>query len=247
MKHKPSFIENIAEKLGIIENLHPQIEEFELPRINEPGELSNYPPPEQWDDWTEYEAKSGHKREKKNYQIVPTTCFNCESGCGLLSYVDKETMKVRKFEGNPYHPGSRGRNCAKGPATINQINDVDRILYPQKRVGTRGAGEWERVSWDEALDDIAAQIRKALQEERRNEVVYHVGRPGHEGFMDRVLQSWGVDGHNSHTNVCSAGARLGYAIWHGADRPSPDHANAQFMLLISAHLESGHYFNPHAQ
>ena len=246
MKHNPSFIENIAEKLGIIDNLHIE-EDSPVPHMTEPGDLSHYPPPEKWDDWTEYEAKSGHKREKKNYQIVPTTCFNCESGCGLLSYVDKETMKVRKFEGNPYHPGSRGRNCAKGPATINQINDVDRILYPQKRKGKRGAGEWKRVSWDEALDDIAARIRKALQEERRNEVVYHVGRPGHEGFMDRILQSWGVDGHNSHTNVCSAGARLGYAVWHGADRPSPDHANAKFMLLISAHLESGHYFNPHAQ
>ena len=246
MKHKPSFIETIAEKLGIIENLHPN-ESFELPRMNEPGELSNYPPPEKWDDWTEYEATSGQRRERKNYMIVPTTCFNCESGCGLLSYIEKDSMKVRKFEGNPYHPGSRGRNCAKGPATINQINDVDRILYPLKRKGKRGAGDWERVSWDEALDDIAGRIRKALKEERKNEVVYHVGRPGHEGFMDRVLQSWGVDGHNSHTNICSAGARFGYAIWHGADRPSPDHANAQFILLISAHLESGHYFNPHAQ
>ncbi len=246
MKHKPSIIEKIAEKLGLIENLHPN-ESFELPRMNEPGELSNYPPPDKWDNWTEYEATSGQRREKKNYMIVPTTCFNCESGCGLLSYIEKDSMKVRKFEGNPYHPGSRGRNCAKGPATINQINDVDRILYPLKRKGGRGAGDWERVSWDDALNDIAGRIRKALKEERRNEVVYHVGRPGHEGFMDRVLQSWGVDGHNSHTNICSAGARFGYAIWHGADRPSPDHANAQFILLISAHLESGHYFNPHAQ
>ena len=245
-KHKPSFIETIAEKLGLIENLHA-FEAEEIPRINEPGELSNYPPPEKWDDWTEYEATSGQKREKKNYMIVPTTCFNCESGCGLLSYIEKDSMKVRKFEGNPYHPGSRGRNCAKGPATINQINDVDRILYPMKRKGKRGAGEWERVSWDEVLDDIAGKIREALIAERRNEVVYHVGRPGHEGFMDRILQAWGVDGHNSHTNICSSGARFGYAIWQNFDRPSPDHANARFILLISAHLESGHYFNPHAQ
>src|SRR5207249_2145274 len=57
----------------------------------------------------------------------------------------------------------------------------------------------------------------------------------------------GIDGHNSHTNVCSAGARAGYAFWHGFDRPSPDHANAKFILLLSAHLEAGHYFNPHAQ
>ena len=78
-------------------------------------------------------------------------------------------------------------------------------------------------------------------------MVYHVGRPGHEGYAERVLQAWGVDGHNSHTNICSAGARFGYAIWHGFDRPSPDHAHARFILLISAHLESGHYFNPHAQ
>jgi anaerobic selenocysteine-containing dehydrogenase len=245
-KHKPSLIESIAEKLGLIENLHADVPE-DLPRLNEPGELSNYPPPESWDDWTEYEATSGHRRDKKNYMIVPTTCFNCEAGCGLLSYIEKDSMKIRKFEGNPYHPGSRGRNCAKGPATINQINDVERILYPMKRTGKRGDGGWERVSWDEALDDIAARIRKALQEDARNEVVYHVGRPGHEGFMDRILQSWGVDGHNSHTNICSAGARLGYAIWSGYDRPSPDHANAQFILLISSHLEAGHYFNPHAQ
>ena len=65
--------------------------------------------------------------------------------------------------------------------------------------------------------------------------------------MDRVLQSWGIDGHNSHTNICSAGARFGYAIWDGVDRTSPDFANDDYILLISAHLESGHYFNPHAQ
>jgi len=246
MKHTPSFIERLAETLHLIPNLHSE-ETDDIPPIREAGNLTDYPPPERWDDWVEYEATSGQRREKREYQIVPTTCFNCEAGCGLLAYVDKQSSRVRKFEGNPYHPGSRGRNCAKGPATINQINDQDRILYPMRRKGKRGDGDWERVTWDEALDDIAGRIRNALVEDRRNEVVYHVGRPGHEGFIDRVLQAWGVDGHNSHTNICSAGARFGYAIWQGYDRPSPDHANARFILLISSHLESGHYFNPHAQ
>ncbi|MFQ5707735.1 MAG: molybdopterin-dependent oxidoreductase [bacterium] len=245
-KHNPGVIEKIAEKLHLISNLHEQ-PESEVAPLNEQGMLTHYPPPEKWDDWVEYEAKRWPHREAKHYMIVPTTCFNCESGCGLLSYVDKETLQVRKFEGNPYHPGSRGRNCAKGPATINQIHDPDRILYPLRRSGKRGDGQWQRVSWDEVLDDIAGRIREALQEKRNNEVAYHVGRPGHEGFMGRVLQAWGVDGHNSHTNICSAGARFGYSIWHGLDRPSPDHANADFILLVSAHLESGHYFNPHAQ
>ena len=242
-KNKPGFIEKIAQSLKLIPNLHENGQQ--LPSSS--SDLTDYPPPEKWDDWVEYEAKSWPERDKKNYMIVPTTCFNCEAGCGLLSYVDKETMEIRKFEGNPYHPGSRGRNCAKGPATINQITDPDRILYPMKRVGKRGEGKWERVSWDEVLDDISGRIRRALQEKRHNEVAYHVGRPGHEGYANRVLQAWGVDGHNSHTNICSSGARFGYAIWHYYDRPSPDHANAKFILLISAHLESGHYFNPHAQ
>ncbi|HSG48076.1 MAG TPA: molybdopterin-dependent oxidoreductase, partial [Longimicrobiales bacterium] len=49
------------------------------------------------------------------------------------------------------------------------------------------------------------------------------------------------------TNLCSSGARTGYHLWMGIDRPSPDHANAKLILLVSSHLESGHYFNPHAQ
>ena len=217
------------------------------PQFPESGQLANYPPVDQWDDWTEYDPDAWPQKVTKNYMLVPTVCFNCEAACGLLAYVDKEDMRIRKFEGNPAHPGSRGRNCAKGPATINQVHDPERILYPLKRTGPRGSGQWERTTWDEVLDSLAARIRKALQENRRTEVMYHVGRPGHDGYMDRVLQAWGVDGHNSHTNVCSSAARLGYTLWQGADRPSPDHANSRFMLLISAHLETGHYFNPHAQ
>ena len=198
--------------------------------------LRSFPPKERWDDWTELESKSWPQREKRTYSLVPTTCFNCESACGLLAYVDKSTGAVRKFEGNPEHPGSRGRNCGKGPATLNQITDPDRILYPLKRAGERGDGKWVRATWDEALDDIAARIRRAIVEERENEIMYHVGRPGEDGYTERVLAAWGADGHNSHSNICSSGARAGYAFWMGIDRPSPDHANADVILLVSSHL-----------
>ncbi|MEA2002641.1 MAG: molybdopterin-dependent oxidoreductase [Actinomycetota bacterium] len=200
-----------------------------------------------WDDWEEYDAKSWPDKVKNRYQLVPTTCFNCESACGLLAYVDKDTGDVAKFVGNPAHPGSRGRNCAKGPATINQVHDPERILFPLKRIGERGSGQWMEVSWDEVLDDIAGRMRQAIVEDRHNEIMYHVGRPGEDGFMDRTLKAWGIDGHNSHTNICSSGARTGYAMWMGHDRPSADFANARFILLLSSHLETGHYFNPHAQ
>lgn len=210
-------------------------------------ELGAYPPQERWDDWTELDSKSWPERVERRYRLIPTTCFNCESACGLLAYVDRETGEIRKFEGNPEHPGSRGRNCAKGPATLNQIQDPDRILFPLKREGERGSGRWRRVTWEEALADIAGRISKAIRDGRQNEVMYHVGRPGEDGFTERVLAAWGVDGHNSHTNICSAAARAGYELWCGIDRPSPDHARAKVIYLVSSHLEAGHYFNPHAQ
>src|ERR1700747_2959490 len=195
--------------------LNPQALDLDEPA----GGLSSYPSPDRWDDWTEYDAARWPRKVEKHYSLIPTICFNCEAGCALLAYVDKETSKIRKFEGNPTHPGSRGRNCAKGPATLNQITDPERILYPMRRNGPRGGGEGQGVGWDHVLD----------------------------GFAERFWETWGCDGHNSHTNVCSSGGRAGYGFWAGTDRPSPDYANARFILLISAHLESGHYFNPHAQ
>ncbi|MCK6626434.1 MAG: molybdopterin-dependent oxidoreductase [Anaerolineae bacterium] len=209
--------------------------------------LTNYPPPPKWDDWIEYDPQVWPEKKLRHYTLIPTVCFNCESACGLLAYVDKETLEVQKFEGNPLHPGSRGRTCAKGSATLNQMTDPERILYPLKRAGRRGEGKWVRVTWEEALDDIAGRMRRAIIEDRHNEIMYHVGRPGYDGTVERVIQSWGVDGHNSHTNVCSSSARLGYFLWSGFDRPSPDYAHARVILLLSSHLETGHYFNPHAQ
>jgi anaerobic selenocysteine-containing dehydrogenase len=207
----------------------------------------SHPDPSEWDNYADYESTSWPRKDRRRYWIIPSICFNCESACGILAYVDQETLEVRKIEGNPVHPGSRGRTCAKGVVTPNQLEDPDRILYPLRRAGERGDGRWQQVSWSEALEDIGGRIRRAILEGRRREVMYHVGRPGEDGYANRVLQAWGIDGHNSHTNVCSSSARLGHFLWCGADRPSPDYSNADTILLISSHLESGHYFNPHAQ
>ena len=241
-------ITNVAgEKMPGYSESDLEPEPVEMTTVVHPdGRMSQYPPPEKWEDWVEYDGKSWPRKVARRYTLVPTVCFNCESACGLIGYVDKTTFEIKKFEGNPAHPGSRGRNCAKGPATQNQIYDPERILYPLKRVGERGGGRWKRVSWEEALEDIATKMR-ASREQRRDGIVYHVGRPGEDGYTSRCIKAWGVDGHNSHTNICSASARLGYYLWGAFDRPSPDHTNSQVILLISSHLETGHYFNPHAQ
>ena len=72
MNKKTTFIEKIAEKLRLIPDLQKE-READIQRLVPNGELTKFPPMEQWDDWTEYEAKAWPKIEKKNYTIVPTT------------------------------------------------------------------------------------------------------------------------------------------------------------------------------
>ncbi|HIC23792.1 MAG TPA: formate dehydrogenase, partial [Planctomycetes bacterium] len=238
MASKINWIERLSARLGLV----PRTRKLPEP-VPYGAELRDYPPFEKWLEVEELDST----RKLRRMAMIPTTCFNCEAGCGLLAAVDVDEMEIVRIEGNPLHPGSRGRNCAKGPATLNQVKDPERILQPMRREGPRGAGGFVPISWDAALDQIAANVRELLLTNRHDEVMYHVGRPGHEGAMERVLQAWGIDGHNTHTTVCSASARCGYQLTWGYDRPSPDHENSQLILLLSAHLEAGHYFNPHAQ
>src|SRR3954464_5773444 len=62
--------------------------------------LAAFPPRERWDDWVEVDARTPDRRERR-YMLVPTTCFNCESTCGLLAYVDRDIPQVRNLECNP--------------------------------------------------------------------------------------------------------------------------------------------------
>src|SRR5277367_2539059 len=121
-----SWLSKLLQSFKYVRDFSPQAETVPKAQVDpndkrKVGELSLFPPREKWDDWQEWDPKAWPRRKARKYMLVPTVCFNCESACGLLAYVDKETGEVRKFEGNPDHPGSRGRNCAKGPATINQV------------------------------------------------------------------------------------------------------------------------------
>ena len=99
------------------------------------NELKSHPDPSQWDEYVDFESTAWPKKERRKYWIIPSVCFNCESACGILAYLDQESLDVRKIEGNPLHPGSRGRTCAKVVVAPNQLDDPDRILYPIRRTG----------------------------------------------------------------------------------------------------------------
>ena len=60
--------------------------------------LSSYPPAEKWDDWVELDPEAWPRRVEKHYNLVPTVCFNCESACGLLAYVDRKRGRSRSLK-----------------------------------------------------------------------------------------------------------------------------------------------------
>ena len=235
---------------------------------NTPETLRFYPSLEEWDDFKELDGddwkRGGIERrgiESKDnpdgikvneYIIVPTACNNCEAGCGLTAWVDKKTLTVKKYMGNPFHTGSRGRNCAKGYATWSQMYDPDRIPFPIKRApgSKRGEGKWVRVTWDEAMKEIGPKIAELLEkgdEVSRKMFIYQVGRPNESGFGGKVPHTLGMDGYNSHTNICSAGAREAGIQWANDDRNSPDWENAKLIFLQSSHAaDAGHYFQQSA-
>ncbi len=212
-----------------------------------PGRRPHHPVPagRAWDDWVEWDSKAWPRKVARRYTLVPTVCFNCESGCGLLAYVDKDTFEVRKFEGNPAHPGSRGRNCAKGPATHNQTYDPERILYPLKRVGARGEGKWKRVAG--TRPSRTSPPRCGLRA---------------RSAATASSTTWAGP---AKTTSPTAPSRLGrrrpqqphqHLLGRGARRLPPlvGQRQAEPRLRQRAgdaprlrHLESGHYFNPHAQ
>lgn len=88
---------------------------------------------------------------------IPSTCWECSTCCGSIMTV--RDGRVTKVAPNPAHPGSKGAFCVKGVrGAVEWTYGESRLTHPLRRVGPRGSGEWERVSWDEALGGVAAGL-----------------------------------------------------------------------------------------
>ncbi len=100
--------------------------------------------------------------------ILKSVCRSCHGGCGALLHVrDGVLIKV---EGDPLSPLNHGRLCPIGTVTTDLVYHPDRLKYPMRRRGKRQSGEWDRISWDEALDEISDRLL-AIREEYGPEAI----------------------------------------------------------------------------
>ena len=89
--------------------------------------------------------------------------LDCPDCCSLLIDVD-ENGHGSKLRGNPRHPVTRGFLCGKVARYLEREYSPERLLYPMRRTGAKGEGRFARISWDEALDEIAEKLRSAAEE-----------------------------------------------------------------------------------
>ncbi len=122
------------------------------------------PPPQPWEDLyrDEFAATLG---DAMGYAFH---CSNCQGNCAWKVYA-RDGMVTREEQAAAYPPigpkipDANPRGCNKGIVHSKQMVQADRLLYPLKRAGRRGEGKWERVTWDAAIDDIAARVVDSLQ------------------------------------------------------------------------------------
>ncbi len=89
-------------------------------------------------------------------QVFKSVCRSCHGGCGALLHV--RDGRLVKIEGHRESPLNHGRLCPIGASTVELVNHPGRLQYPQRRVGPRGSGKWQRITWDEALDEISTRL-----------------------------------------------------------------------------------------
>ena len=159
-------------------------------------------------------------------EVRKTTCYMCACRCGIDVHLKRDEngkRQVSYIEGNRDHPVNKGVLCAKGSAGIMQINAPSRLRAPLKRVGPRGSGAFEEISWDEALA-MATGLLKPLRETAPEKLAFFTGRDQSQSFTGLWAQSFGTPNYAAHGGFCSVNMAaagiysIGGAFWSSARR-----------------------------
>ncbi len=175
-------------------------------------------------------------------EVRKTTCYMCACRCGIN--VHMKDGKVAYIEGNKDHPVNQGVLCAKGSAGIMQHNAPSRLRAPLKRVGPRGSGEFEEISWDEALT-IATDWLAPLRAEAPEKLAFFTGRDQSQSFTSLWAQGFGTPNYAAHGGFCSVNMAaagiytMGGAFWEFGQ---PDWDNTKLFMLFG--VAEDHDSNP---
>ena len=153
---------------------------------------------------------------------IRSTCKSCHGGCGVVATV--ENGRLTHLEGDPESP-TWGTMCAKGLSSIQEAYNPNRVTHPLRRKGERGGGDWERISWDEALGIITGQMKESITQHGASSVAVCQGTGrGYNRYTFRFARSIGTPNIGTPADFCygprlavfgmMVGGRL-YCDYHG--------------------------------
>jgi anaerobic selenocysteine-containing dehydrogenase len=177
-------------------------------------------------------------------QRIPSACWQCVTRCAIIGHL--EEGRVVKIEGNPQMLSTGGTVCARGQAGVNQVYHPDRVLHPLKRLGRRGEGRWQRISWKEALDllvdggEIAGRRVRGLGALRAEGVpeklMFHYGRMvGSDAtiILSHFLPRYGTGTIGTHDSICMMAGDVGSELTGDAAGVA-DYRTARIVLNFGA-------------
>ena len=165
-------------------------------------------------------------------------CDICPWRCGVV--VQTVNGQVRKIDGNPIDPKSRGMLCARGQGGVSFLNDPDRLRSPMMRTGERGQGQFQEVSWEQALDFIATKLLEIKERSGPEALAVFGHTSGEFWFTDHFAQAWGTpNAAKPSSAMCLSprdeAAQLTYGSAVGGHEPV-DWEDLRCLTLIGSHI-----------
>ncbi len=134
-------------------------------------------------------------------RVVRTACRGCHGICQVLVHLEGE--RIVKVTGDPESPTSQGYVCPKGVTAPDVLYHPDRLTYPLRRAGARGENKWKRISWDEAISEMAERL-DGIRRESGSEyfgMMQGTGRPYTE-FTIRFANAFGTPNFAHPGHLC---------------------------------------------
>ncbi|MFN4273777.1 MAG: molybdopterin oxidoreductase family protein [Aliihoeflea sp.] len=175
-------------------------------------------------------------------EVRKTTCYMCACRCGIDVHI--KDGKVRYIEGNRDHPVNRGVLCAKGSAGIMTQYAPARLSEPLKRVGPRGSGEFQEISWEEALSLAGDWLGEVRRTDPRK-LAFFTGRDQSQSLTGFWAQQFGTPNYAAHGGFCSVNMAaggimtIGGAFWEFG---SPDWERTKLFVMFG--VAEDHDSNP---
>jgi anaerobic selenocysteine-containing dehydrogenase len=168
------------------------------------------------------------------HRVLGACPLDCPDTCSWI--VTVEDGRAVRLQGDAAHPFTRGALCAKVKDYVAYSQSPDRVIFPMRRIGPKGRGDFERISWDDALDEIAKRFGAIVREHGPQAIWPYLGS-GSMGLLNGVYSAgrrfWNVLGASAHLmSICTIAGGVGTGYTLGDNRVGMDPETLRFSKLI---------------